>query len=81
MIIKCPLIVCEPVIAGFLERGDAPGLQWICTIFPDLVVIWKKCGVFSIKASGPESIGIMDTSRVTKSIVDYKKIMGHNDGL
>jgi hypothetical protein len=81
VIIKCPLILCEPAIAGFLERGDAPGLQWICTVCPDPVVIWKKCGMFSINASGSESVGIMDASRVTESIIDYEQIMGHNDGL
>jgi hypothetical protein len=79
--VKCPLIICEPAIVGFLERGDAPGLQGICTVYPDLVVIWKKCGVFSVDTSGSKSIGVVDASRVTKSIVDYKKIMGHNDGL
>jgi hypothetical protein len=79
--VKCPLIICESAIVGFLERGDTPGLQRICTVCPDPVVIWKKCGKFSVDASGSKSIGIVDASRVTKSIVDYKKIMGHNDSL
>lgn len=41
----------------------------------------EEVWMFLVDTSGYKSIGIVDASRVTKSIVNYKEIMGHNDGL
>jgi hypothetical protein len=79
--IEGPLICCQPSIAGLLERGNAPGVQWISTVCPDPVASWKKCVMFLIDTSRSECVCIMDASRVTKRIINYEKIVGHNDCL
>lgn len=72
------LISCQPSIAGFLERGNTPGIEWIGTVCPDPVIGWKKCIMFLIDTSGSKGVGIMNTSGVTERVVDNQKVVGHN---
>jgi hypothetical protein len=81
MIIKCPLICCQTTITGLLERGNTPGVQWISTVRPDPVISWQKGVMLLIDTSGSECICIVDASGVTERIIDYEKVVGHNDCL
>jgi hypothetical protein len=45
------------------------------------MVSWKKGLMLLIETGGSESVGIMDTSRMTKSVIDNDKVVRHNNCL
>jgi hypothetical protein len=81
VVIECLLVFCQPSIAGFLERGNTPWLQWICTICPNPVTIRKKGIMLFIEASGLESECVVDTPGMSKRIIHNQEVVGHNDRL